>query len=96
MRTWPLVNGTATQHNYTDPIGMVHVTTGAAGAVDTDSFDGYPVRAFEAFRDDENGCNPFCRRGFGAVTVHNGTHLSFEQRGTAGELIDSFTLVRQR
>ena len=67
---------------------------GVGGAVDTDSFDKYPVAAYEAFRDDHGDCKPHCRRGFGRITVHNDTHLEYQQLSVDGEVIDGFTIFR--
>jgi len=94
LRTWPLKNGTVTGHSYHNASGTVHIITGVGGAVDTDSFDKYPVAAYEAFRDDHGDCKPHCRRGFGRITVHNDTHLEYQQLSVDGEAIDGFTIFR--
>lgn len=92
LRTWPVVNGSVTQKSYRNPRGTVYIVNGVGGAVDTDPFD--PKENWEAFRDDYNDCKPFCRRGYGRVTVMNATHLMYQQMTTDSTVIDEITLEK--
>ncbi|GAU99383.1 hypothetical protein RvY_10399 [Ramazzottius varieornatus] len=74
-RTWPVydlkvLNGSASEP-YTDPEGIVHIITGSAGCQENHTrFNPHPYD-FSAFHTTDYG--------FTRMTVHNRTHLQFEQ-----------------
>ena len=88
-RMWPLYNRTVyngTNQPYTDPVAPVHIVTGSSGCQEnTDAFI-LNTPPWSAFRSSDYG--------FSRMTVHNASHLYFEQVSDdqEGKVIDSFWL----
>jgi len=78
-RTYPVSNGgtvdwksVATNNLYVSPAAPVHIVAGSAGCREYfDTFDEVFYGAFSAFRSETYG--------YGRMTVHNATHLHWEQ-----------------
>ena len=88
-RTWPVREGLATQRDYVDARGPVHVQTGIAGVDGSDPFDA-PQQPWEAFRDTD------FRPSFTRLTFFNDTHAEVAQRHAAnGTVFDSFVLQQR-
>lgn len=86
-RTWPVVRGAATQANYVEPRGTVHVQSGIAGTGPGDEFT-VPQQPWEAFRDTAYWPT------YGRLTLLNATHARYEQLFNAnGTVFDAFDLV---
>lgn len=88
QRNWPAARGALVQLDYNDPRAPVHVQSGIGGV---DGGDTFPpeTRPFTAFRDEQLNI------GYGRVTVHNATHLTFAQHyAVNGSVIDTFTIAQ--
>ena len=94
-RTWPVLNGTidTTQTDvnvYVDPKFPVHLISGSGGCVEKlDEFDSIFFGPWSAFRS--------ATYGYGHLTVHNKTHLHWEQlldEGRSG-LTDSLWIIKK-
>jgi hypothetical protein len=86
-RKWPVVRGAATQTNYVEPRGTVHVQSGIAGTGPGDEFT-VPQQPWEAFRDTAYWPT------YGRLTLLNATHARYEQLFNAnGTVFDAFDLV---
>lgn len=84
---YTVLNGSV-EAPYTNPKGPVHFTTGSAGCSEKHSFF-IPLQfEWSAFRS--------VMYGYTRITVHNDTHLYWEQTSDAkdGEVIDSVWLIR--
>jgi hypothetical protein len=71
-RTWPVMRGAATQANYVEPRGTVHIQSGIAGTGPGDMF-AVAAQPWEAFRDE--GYWPT----YGRLTFFNATNARSEQ-----------------
>lgn len=95
-RTYPVKAGVATQTNYVQPRGVVHVQSGIAGGAGEDDFE-VPQQPWEAYRDltviDNNGVKGL-RRSTTLLTVYNATTLMMQQVDVYGNVFDSFVLVQ--
>jgi hypothetical protein len=81
------VRGAATQTNYVEPRGTVHVQSGIAGPGPGDEFT-VPQQPWEAFRDTAYWPT------YGRLTLLNATHARYEQLFNAnGTVFDAFDLV---
>ena len=86
-RTFPVVRGAATQRDYQQPRGTVHIQSGIAGTGPGDEFS-VPQQEWEAFRDTRYVPT------YGRLTLHNATHATYEQLyNDNGTVFDAFTLV---
>ena len=85
-RTWPVVRGAATQTNYHNPRGTVHIQSGIAGTGPGDEFT-VPQMPWEAFRDMRYVPT------YGRLTLLNASHALYEQLyNDNGTAFDSFVL----
>jgi hypothetical protein len=86
-RTYPCVRGAATQKDYLQPRGTVHIQSGIAGTGPGDQFV-VPAQAWEAFRDEEYYPT------YGRLTLFNESHALYEQLfNDNGTVFDSFLLT---
>ncbi len=86
-RTWPVMRGRV-ERTTRHPRGVVHVNTGNAGG--RSGFENGPAAAFTATRLTDVPC-------YSRVTLHNATHLSFEQaHNEDGSALDAMLLVKER
>jgi hypothetical protein len=91
-RMWPLFNYTVMngsyENPYTNPGAPVHIVTGSAGCRE-DHGD---------FKKDQPEWVAFTSRdyGYSKMTVHNATHLSFQQISAdqGGKVVDEFTIIK--
>lgn len=92
--SWPMVNGTATQHNYVNPKGTIYITEGNGG-----------VPGVPATYEQHNASSPFMRLGakggaYGRMLTKNATVLTYEHvwnngnDGRTGEVMDTWSIVR--
>ncbi len=86
--TWPTANAKATQKSFLAPQAPVHILTGCGGAPGS-------IEPFKAPSD-------FTRTtvsswSFGKITVHNSTHLTYQQIfNINGSVADEFTLFQPK
>jgi len=89
-RTFPVLRGVATQTNYSEPRGTVHIQSGIAGTGPGDEFT-VPKAPWEAFRDEDYYPT------YGRLTLFNHTHALYEQLyNDNGTVFDSFLLVNSQ
>ncbi|XP_015791635.1 acid phosphatase type 7 [Tetranychus urticae] len=91
-RLWPIYdeqvyNGSLSEP-YTNPGAPVHITTGSAGC-----YEGIEYNVMEQA---EWSAKRIYDYGFSIVTIHNSTHLSFEQLSAekGHKVVDKFTLIK--
>jgi 3',5'-cyclic AMP phosphodiesterase CpdA len=86
--TWPTANGTVTR-SLVNPPAPVHVLSGAGGPPGApDVFNASAPAAFSRAT--------YSKWSYGRLTVHNATHLSYEQvDNSKGAVVDEFTLVQE-
>jgi len=91
--TWPMVNNVATQKNYINPTGIVHITEGNGGVPGV-------VGTYNL-----NGCSKeadWCRMhgvggAYGRMIFWNATHATYEHvQNNGGEITDAFTIVQAK
>lgn len=92
-RLWPVYDLKVYNGSYNEPYrnpgAPVHVVTGSAGCQEKhDPFDPENFPPWTAFRSIDYG--------YSRMTVHNATHLTFEQVSDdkGGQVIDSFTIIK--
>jgi len=86
-RTFPVKKSVATQHDYTNPRGIIHVQSGIAGV------DGYdvPQEDWESFGD-TNFTHSYSR-----IIFHDESHATVQQlRNSDGSVLDEFTVTQNK
>ncbi|XP_071079882.1 acid phosphatase type 7-like isoform X1 [Haliotis cracherodii] len=93
-RLWPIYNrkvyNGSYDHPYTNPGAPVHIVTGSAGCKERlDPFNPN-LNPWSAYRASDYG--------YTRMTIHNHTHIDFQQVSDDknGEIIDSFTLIKDK
>eukprot|EP01047_Picozoa_sp_COSAG01_P075486 COSAG01_NODE_12950_length_1658_cov_1.843489_3_plen_102_part_00 len=82
------------QKDFVNPRVTVHVTTGNGGPPSADNFCEDPSLPSCRLASTRNQTAAF---GYGRLTVHNATHLTYEQFNNGdGRLWDRFTVVQQQ
>ena len=97
-RRWPTLADRVLATNYINPQTFVHVMSGVGGVeADYQVFDERSNAPCSALR-----INGTIAPGFGMLTIHNHTHLTFAEvnasapAGTPDNTVDKFTIVQHR
>lgn len=80
----------ATQHDYLNPRGIIHIQSGIAGIDDHDPFD-VPQEDWESFRDTS------FTHSYSRITFHDDFRATVQQlRNSDGSVLDEFTVVQNK
>lgn len=92
--TWPIKAGVATQQDYVNPKGVVHITEGNGGVPG--------CHGNHQIFNCTNATHLWCRAhangaGYGRLVAHNATHLTYSHvQNNGGVVTDEFTIVQKR